>query len=207
MGDEELSGPDMLRVKVNWTGFVGGPGYTNLYFDDPAGGFHTQEAADAVVAATDIWLDAWASSIPVGTSILVDPTVESVHDTSGDMYAFWSTVPDGVRAGASAGGYSAAAGACVNWYTNGIRNGRRIRGRTFMVPLGGSALDATGTIDNTKLGIVRTATETFLGPVIGAVQLGVWSRPSLPGVEDGEWHATTAYTIPDKTAVLTSRRD
>ena len=23
----------MIRVKINWTGFVGGPGYTNLYLN------------------------------------------------------------------------------------------------------------------------------------------------------------------------------
>lgn len=197
----------MLRVKINWTGFIGGPGYTNLYFDDPGESFHTQETVDACVLKVDTWLDAWPGSIPTSVTFLVDPTVEAVHASSGEMFGFWTATPDTARAGGDAGAYSAAAGAVCNWYTNGIRNARRIRGRTFMVPLGNSALENTGTLNNTRLTTLRAATATLITPAIADVGIGVWSRPSGPGLEDGEWHRTTAYTIPDMTAVLTSRRD
>lgn len=197
----------MIRVKINWTGFVGGPGYTNLYFDDPGESFPTQAEFDGVVAIVDTWLDNWQASIPQAVNFLVDPTVELVHASSGEMYGFGSTSPDTARTGADVGKYSAAAGAVCNWYTNGIRNGRRIRGRTFMVPLGSGAMDTSGTIDNTRLTTLRAATATFIDAASNSYELGVWSRPSAPGVEDGEWHPVTAFTIPDMTAVLTSRRD
>lgn len=197
----------MLRAKINWTGWVGGPGYTNLYFDDPGVSFPTQTEYDGIATIIDTWLDQWVGSIPVGINFLLDPTIEHVHATSGELFGFDTMTVDTARAGGDAGNYSSAAGAVCNWYTNGVRNGRRIRGRTFMVPIGNSALENTGTLNNTRLTTLRNATATFAAAAINDYGLGVWSRPSAPGVEDGEWHRVTNFTIPDMTAVLTSRRD
>lgn len=197
----------MLRYKINWTGFIGGPGYTNLHFDDESGDFFTQADVDAFALKIDTWLDAWQAALPNTVVCLLDPTVESIDETTGDLLSFWTVAPDTSRTGVATGNYAAAAGAVVNWYTAGIRNARRVRGRTFMVPLGGSALGADGTIDATRLNAVRAATDTFRAPVNGDAGLGVWSRPSGPGASDGVWHRVTASTIPDKVAILTSRRD
>lgn len=197
---------EILRVTINWTGFVGAPGYTNLYFRDFTAGAVDQAMADGAVAKTDVWVNAWLSSLPTTVTIGVDPTVEVIEETNGELQGFFTTVPEAPSIATAIGAYSAASGACVNWYTNGVRNGRRIRGRSFMVPLGGAGLQSDGTIDQTKLTALRTATNTFISAT-GSGDLGVWSRPTPGEPDGGVWYVVTSATIPDKVAVLRSRRD
>lgn len=194
------------RLKINWTGFIGAPGYTQLYFRDFSEGELTQAMADGFMGRVDTWLDAWVSSLPSTVSILIDPTVDVVNAESGELESFMSISPDTARVGSGAGTYAAPAGMCVNWSTNGVENGRRVRGRTFMVPITSAAMQSDGTIATSNLTALRTATTTFLA--VGATGVhGVWHRPTAPGANDGAWYATTAFTLPDKIAVLRSRRD
>lgn len=197
---------DMAKVTVNWSGFIGGPGFTNLYFRAAAGGAITQGVADAATAKVHTWLTAWLGALPMNVTVTVDPSVEVVNDADGVLSAFFTTAPGAGRPGTGAGGYAAASGACINWYTTGIRFGRRVRGRSFMVPLYGGAFSTDGTIDDSKLSGFRTATSAMISTV-DAAELAVWNRPlkTVPG--SGGSHVVTASTIPDKAAILSSRRD
>jgi hypothetical protein len=194
------------RLKINWTGFIGAPGYTQLYFRDFSAGAVDQAMADGFTAKTDVWLAAWVGSLPSTVSILVDPTVDIVEETTGELVGFMSVSPDTARVGTNAGTYAAPAGACVNWSTNGVRNGRRVRGRTFMVPLSSAAMQADGSIATSNLTALRTATATFISAT-GSGDMGVWSRPTPAEPSGGIWYACSAFTLPDKIAVLRSRRD
>lgn len=196
----------MLRVTVNWTGFIGAPGYTNLYFRDFAAGDQTQAIADGSVAKVDTWLNAWIPSLPAAVTVGVDPSVEVIEDTTGQLQGFFNTTPEAAQPGTSAGNYAAPTGGVVNWYTNGIRNGRRVRGRSFMVPLGPTAFALDGTLATTVLTTLRTATQTMIDAA-GAGDIGVWSRPTVAAPASGAWHAVSSFTIPDKAAILSSRRD
>jgi hypothetical protein len=207
----------MCRVTINWTGFLGAPGYTNLYFRDFTGsGEPDQAVADGAVAKVHTWIQAWDDGLPNTVTLTVDPSVEVIEETTGEMTGFFTTVPGSPNVGGSIGPYSAASGACVNWYTNGIRNGRRIRGRAFMVPIGSNGMENNGTLNGTALTSWRTATAVLIDGT-GTGDLGVWARPTpilnpdgTPTGEhnpDGEWSVVTSYSIPDKAAVLRSRRD
>lgn len=194
------------RLKINWTGFIGAPGYTNLYFRDFTAGTLDQAMADGFTAKVDTWLDAWVSSLPATVSILVDPTVDVLEETTGALTNFMTVSPDTARVGSGAGTYAAPAGAVVNWSTNGIENGRRVRGRTFMVPLTSAAMQSDGTIATASLTALRAATATLITGT-GSGDLGVWHRPTTPGGTDGAWYVVSAFNLPDKIAILTSRRD
>ena len=196
----------IARVSVNWTGWPGAPGYTNLYFRDFTEGPINQAIVDGAVLKTDTWLDAWVGSVPQSVSFTVNPTVEEIDETTGTLVNFWTAAPDTVRVGGDVGVWSGTSGACVNWYTNGIRNGRRIRGRTFMVPLGQTAYENNGTLAAARLLTLRAANQTLISES-GFGDLGVWSRPSAPGATDGVWYFASATTMADKAAVLRSRRD
>ena len=194
------------RLKINWTGFIGAPGYTNLYFRDFSEGDLTQAMADGFTTRVDTWLDAWVSTLPSTVSILVDPTIDVVNAETGELEDFMTVAPDTARVGSGAGTYAGPAGICVNWSTNGIRHGRRIRGRTFMVPITSAAMQSDGTVATASLTALRSATTTFLA--VGATGVhGVWSRPTVAEPSGGQWASTTAFTINDKIAVLRSRRD
>lgn len=197
----------MARLKINWTGFSGAPGFTNLYFRDFSGtGNIDQAIVNGAITKTDTWLNAWNSRLPATVNVVIDPVVDVVEDTTGELVGFFTGTPFTRANGTGTGNYSAASGACVNWYTGAVVRGRRLRGRTFMVPLAGSALAVNGTIDDTALTALRSATTALINDA-GAGDIGVWSRPTSATATDGQWAAVTSSTIPDKCAVLRSRRD
>jgi hypothetical protein len=208
---------EMAKLTVNWTGFVGAPGYTNLYFRD----FQFENAidqaiVDGAITKTDTWLNAFNAYLPGSVNVTIASAVEVIEDTTGNLLRYMQGTPFARGNGSGTGAYSAASGACVNWYTNTIVRNRRLRGRSFMVPLAGSALDTAGTIDNAAVVSMRNASTAMAGGV-GVGDLGVWSRPTPildangdPTGEynpDGQWAFVTSATVPDKCAVLRSRRD
>jgi hypothetical protein len=198
---------EMAKVTINWTGFLGAPGYTNLYFKDfDSTDFIVQAIADGAVSKTDNWIGGIQSRIPSSVTLQTSPTVEIIEAETGELKGFLTTTPAAARVGTGTGVYSAASGAVVNWYTGGVVRGRRVRGRTFLVPISGNALSGDGTLDNTNAAALRTNTAPLISTT-GAGDLGVWSRPTAPGATDGSWHLVTSFTIPDKVAVLRSRRD
>lgn len=197
---------DFFRVVVNWTGFNGGPGFTNLYFRTAGSTAVLLTDAQDAVTKVDAWVSALSNHLPSSVTVRVDPTVTEMNEQTGAQIGFLPTTAPAAHPGGDGGGYSAASGACFNWYTSGVRNGRRVRGRTFIVPLGGTKYDSTGTLAATTLTAYQNATATLLANVTSS-RLHVWSRPSGPGASDGQAHPVEFYTLPDKAAILTSRRD
>jgi len=197
---------EIARIKVNWTGIPSGPGYTNLYFRDFETAGIDQAIIDGAVAKTDIWLDEFATSINNSISYVIDPTVDILEDTTGALLEFMTATPDTTRVGTQTANYAAGVGLCVNWRTNGVRNSRRVRGRTFVVPLGINSYATDGTLDATKLAAFRAASAVLVSGAT-AGDLGVWARPTAPGASDGVWYVATASSINDKVAYLSSRRD
>lgn len=209
--------PHVLRYKVEWTGFTGAPGYTNLYFNT-SGDFFTPENVTEPVAKIDAWLNAWNSRLPATVNVKLSSTVETVRVVDGVLTDFDTIAPFARANGTGTGNYSAASGACVNWYTDGIRTGRRVRGRSFMVPIAGSALAINGSIDDAALSALRTANADLIVPTASGSRLYVWARPTpikdpvtgkpTGGTNpDGLSFPVVSTTLPDKVAVLRSRRD
>lgn len=197
---------EIARLTINWTGFLGGPGYTNLHFRDFSEGTVSQAVIDGSISKTDAWLSAWTGLIPAGVSFVINKTVEILNAENGQLERYAAGTPVATRVGTSAGKYAAGSGACINWYSNVVKNGRRIRGRTFMVPLGDYALSTNGTIDDPRLVGMQDAT-TLLMNATSQGRLGIWSRPSAPGATDGIWAEAQTFRINDKLAQLRSRRD
>lgn len=197
----------MAKVTINWSGFPGGPGYTNLYFRDFTGsGAIDQAIVDGAVSKVDAWLAVWRVSLPNSVLTGVDSTVEAIEETTGELQSFYTATPAAAAVGTGGTAYSSPSGAVVSWYTSTVRNGRRIRGRSFMVPLSTTAYEADGTITAAKITSWNTASATLIAS--GSVSdLGVWARPTTPGGTDGEWALVTSYRIPDMAAILTSRRN
>lgn len=196
----------MAKVTINWTGLPGGPGYTNLYFQDISGPTNVdQTLVDSAVSKTDAWIAAFRPALPTSIFTAVSATVEAVDENTGELQSFWTGTPAAAAAGSGGTSYSAPSGAVVSWYTSTVRNSRRIRGRTFIVPLATSAYDTDGSILNARITTWNAATATLIATGASA-ELGVWSRPSGPSASDGDWALVTSFRIPDAAAILTSRR-
>lgn len=207
MGVEGNKMGRIIRVKINWTGFVGSPGYTNLHFEptneaDP----WSQPMVDAAVAKVQAWLVAQRPYLPAVVTTGIDPQIAELDEQSGRIEAFWTVVPAASAPGTFNGNYSAASGYCISWSTGGVWNGRRIRGRTFVVPLGSNALATDGTIDTGALVDFRARAVTLTSPD-NNTRLVVWRRPTNEVIPDGGAYAVTGSTVRDKVAMLTSRRD
>ena len=197
----------ILRVKINWTGFTGGPGYTNLHFEPTTGETIDQALVDSAVNKTAFFLSAWRVYQPLNLATQVDTAVAEIDEQSGAIENYWVGPSVAAGNGSSSGVYAAGSGSCINLYTADVRNGRRVRGRIFMVPLGNAALEADGTINAGALTAMRASAAALIDDLDPA-RLVVWVRPfGFPIEINGGAYAVTSYSITDKVAQLRSRRD
>lgn len=191
----------VYRITAQWSGFPGAPGYSNFHFGEFTGGIDVDQARNRV----GDFFDALVADLPAGVSISVSPTVEVYDEASGVLQDYLEG-EDSIDVEATSAGprYAGPVGAVVNWITSTVANGRRIRGRTFLVPLATSAYDNDGTLDSESLGRIRTAASALIGDDFNS-QFSVWSRPQNGGA--GVLAPVTSARVPDLVAVLRSRRD
>lgn len=189
------------RVTVLWTGFQGAPGYSNFFFTgDGSGG----AAADSRTRVSDFFNEL-ATLLPSDVEYVTEGEVATLDEQTGSVTGYIMVNPDpSPGSGGSGGGYSAASGAVVTWNTNGVRNGRRVRGRTFLVPLGGGAYQSDGTLETSTIAQIQGAADELVGTGFDS-GFGVWARPGASG--DGGFYEVTGFRVPDMSAVLRSRRD
>jgi hypothetical protein len=191
------------RLVVSWSGpAVKGLAVNVLHFD---GTNQTAPPVPAVLAAYSNALGAYGN----GTTVTVPGTGDSIDDTTGQLTGVWSTTGGGSVTQPSTQWASAAGvGACISWSTSLIvpaaagHRARRLRGRTFMVPLSLSMYEADGTIISGGLTILNTwaAAMRASGP------LAVWHRPTSVTATDGTSAPVVGHKLSDRVAFLSSRR-
>ena len=198
----------VYRGKIRWTIPGAGTAYSVLHFADIAGdGAASQAEADEIIAKMQTWATAIKSTLPNVVTLQVQNEVEHILSTTGDLIDIWTGASQTAQTGTASAtaGWAAAAGAVVSWSTAGVRNGRRVRGRTFLVPLSNEVWDTDGTLKSVPLGTINSAA-TALRTVGTTVQLAVHTRPSAPGASDGDHFPVTGHRTPDMSAILRSRR-
>lgn len=191
----------LYQITVLWNGFVGAPGYTRMHFLAT-----TPSLAEATAAASDMadFFSAIAGLIPTDVQLEFQLEVPVIDDSTGQPVSFLQlaaqptlTQPTG------AGSYAAPAGASVQWLTTDVRNGRRVRGRTYLVPLVDTAFDSVGTLDETDAAAIQSAGNILVSSFDS--NLAVFSRGT--GANDGTSSVVIGAAVADKVAVLKSRRD
>lgn len=198
----------MQRTQIIWQGFTGAPGYSTFYsrVSDPV-------QHDSRLAANTLRdaLQALTNFLPQDVTLTFPRETELIEDTTGEMVDFLTMDPVVLdRQGLASGPYSAASGAAVEWRTLGVRRGRRVRGRTFLVPLANSGYEDDGTLAS---GVI-TALNAFAAEIADpdGPQFLVWSRPIRNPdtgaiIEEGSSHRIESGSVRDRVAVLRSRRD
>lgn len=189
----------IARIQVAWSGFVGAPGVSTFYCLDAAT-FRPGLVAFIYAATNDL---------PTTVTTTVPSTGDLIDEVTGDITGAWSDGTDAVTTGLTTGTYPAPSGLVVNWLTDTVIAGRRVRGKTFFVPLGGSRYDTNGSIDGATVSAFQSRATTLLAASPG--QMLLWHRPTLAGspsgVTPGEGVPVTGFRVPDLAAVLRSRRD
>ena len=188
---------------MRWSGFSGAPGYTNLYFLNPE--VPTLAIRNTTAGRVRTFFDTIKSYLPSAVTITFPTEMEELDTATGDLEG---TLPIDTLTnvvGTVPGAFSSPTGACVSWSTGQIVNGRRLRGRTFLIPLGQTSYQTDGTLlDAVRTGIV--AAGTTLSSFQDNLVLAIWHRPA-PGGSDGVAAQVGSASVTDKAAVLRSRRD
>ena len=191
----------VLEYRIGWNAAGTNPGVTVMHGRIPAaiaGQVASQSFADRCQKLMDD-----VKTLVAGATVWSFPgEVTELNTVSGDLEAVHVITPPANVTSTAAGNYSAPSGARIEWRTDAIVAGRRLRGRTFFVPLGAGVYDATGTLSTTTLTALTTAANNFKSnSVFGASQGSVWSRTH--GIQAD---ITSAF-IPDEASVLRSRRE
>lgn len=144
-----------------------------------------------------------AGILSTGVTITVPDSGEVLEDTTGILESVWTGTGGGNVVGTAGGVVAAGVGACITWKTGGIIDGRRLRGRTFIVPLSSTAYEANGTLTAAAI----TALNNFGTSLMASGPLAVWHRPTDAETADGNSYGVVSFSVRDKVAFLSSRRD
>jgi len=195
---------NISRVRVGLSGWLGGPGVCTYYFRD---------TATAVASLRAMWA-VFVGSMPNSVVVQVENAGDKIEEATGVVTGAWTSGPAAVLQGGSAQGFAAPAGLITRWDTEVIADGRRVRGRNFVVPLGVAEYQTDGTINQATRDAFQTAMNSFISQQ--STSFVVWHRPrdfraataDLPelAAHDGSAHLVTAGSIPDRVAILRSRR-
>lgn len=201
----------MYKAQINWSGFPGAPGFTNLYATttDPL-----QAGADAFIAGVNVLATSWANTLPAGVTVQVSSEIPLIEDVDGELVdILTASSPPAAHGGALGGLYAGPAGWCVDWLTSTVAFGKRRMGRSFIVPASTEIYQTDGTIVTATLTAQRAVATTYATAT--AFHPVVWVRPkyvkpaTVPPtlIHAGQAVAMSAARVPDKAVVLRSRRD
>lgn len=186
--------PNIARVQVSWNGTpVVGGGLSTFYFNEAATGF----VADVVT-----FFDAIKGVFPQLLSWTIPGNGDLLDVASGQLTGTWAETGGSTVNCTGVGDYPQGVGARVRWATNGITNGRRVRGSTYLAPLLNGQFQGSN-------GLAEAARSLFAnsGNVLVAAQSGdflIYTQPK-PGVA-GKTQIVTSADCPDKVSWLRSRR-
>lgn len=195
----------VAQIRTVWTGGPSAPGLTVMNVQDT--GSANWGAAAAAVRA---FFNSLSGGIPNEYSLQVDPLIESYSETTGALIGEVSLSPAATPAVitcTNTGGYAAGVGGRIDWTTSDIRNGRRVRGRTFIVPMASTNFGVNGEITGANTQAWAGFAQTLLGALQNAsAPLVVWSRPTL-AQPVGTMAPVIGLRVPVKASVLRGRRD
>jgi len=192
------------RIRIGWTGApVTGGGVSTFY---TVGG-----DVSVFTAALKTFFGSFNALFPSGLTIVYPPGGETLDELSGEVIGTWSMTPLSPTAGAGALQYAAGVGMRVRWNTAAITRGRRVRGSTYLVPIGNLLYGSDGTIDNASLALVQGACATLIASDGGSMR--VYSRPVTIEKPAGTFtdypgsaHPVLSGTAVDQVSWLRSRR-
>lgn len=184
------------QYRALWSTPGGGSGFTVLNFQDVANNTDAQDLADMV----QVFFDAIKGVLPDDVTVAFDNEV-LVLDLAGVLQSVYPVTPPASVVGINSTSFNRAAGLRIDWSTGHIVAGRRLTGRTYIVPVGSSVFDTTGLVTSANVTAVQTAAQALITASSSNAALVVWSRTHAVA-----WAADTA-SVPTKGAILTGRRD
>jgi hypothetical protein len=165
------------------------------------------------VNAVRAFWDATKAYLPDEVTLTTVPIVDQYDPADGELVGtITAATPPASVTGTSATAYLMAAGLKVNLQTNNIRNGRRVRGSIYVVPVTTAAMTTGGLVSATARTAYNSAGATLISALATVnVNLIVWGRPLKDGagtvVRTGTVNYVTLCETNEKSAILRGRRD
>ena len=183
---------DIDQLVVRWDGFTGAPGYSVFY----------ALPGHSVRGMIFNFFDSIKVNVPTGVHWTVPLSGNTFDDATGELTGVWTETTAATGIDASGGAPNVGnAGACFTWRTNTILDGKKVRGRTFIVPLSTANYASNGTLDDAVLAAFRTKGQALVDDADG--NLVVWHRPKAGA--GGGHGPITLCTVTDRAAILRSR--
>lgn len=184
---------DIHRVRVTWDGFIGGPGVSTFY------------ALNGPALLPDLhqFFSNLQLKIPADVNIRFPIEGDIIDPVTGNLTGAWTAGLENYIDCSGTGGYAAPVGCVVNWVTGQVYNNHRLKGKTYIVPLYSDAFDVDGSLLAGEHAGILSAAETLV--TAAADNFVVWSRP-VNNLNGGS-ALVLSTNVPDKAAILRSRRD
>jgi len=190
------------RVRVGWTNWPGAPGLSTFYL----------ESGTTNVAALKTFFTSIKELFPNSLTTDVPNSGDVIDTGTGHITGGWTGSGGGTSSSAAtANAYAGACGALIRWNTNGILNGRRLVGRTYLVPLNNLQFANDGSLSGTCITALQNAATALITAYAGALHIYGPPRdtgtngPSDPG-KAAINSPVIAAVVPDLAAVMRSRR-
>lgn len=182
------------RVRVTLTGVGGLPGVSTFYFDS---------TTVDMTALRTFWV-AIAALMPTPLSIGVPNSGDQFQEATGLITGTWTGPAQAAVPGSGgAGAYLSTAGAMIRWTPNGVVDGRRPIGKTYIIPIMSSNFSSAGGIASATQTTLTNAATTLLAAYGGSMKL--WHRKNAKGA--GQQLTLLSGAGINKQVVLRSRRD
>ena len=191
----------VLQYRVGWNTGGTNPGVS--VFHARIGGGNTAGGASQDFAdRTRTFFDA-VKGFVAGAIVWDFPgEVLELDTASGDLEGVHEvTKPTNVTASGT-GNWAAPAGARIEWRTTAIVSGRRLRGRTFLVPLVVSAYDAAGSLTTPAITALTAAANAYKD-----ANVFVRCNPCVYSRTHGIQADISSVLLPDEVSILRSRRE
>ncbi len=193
---------DISRVRVAVGGAaITGPGVSTFY---------TSGSGASLQAALKTFYTSISNVFPTSLNFSFPSGGETIDSETGEFVSAWSGATASTVVGtATVAGFIAGTGARIVWATNGVTNGRRVRGSTFLVPLGASMFGLDGNIQSAIVTDLETKINTFRTSV--SPGFGIWRRPlpespEHPSGVAGGFNSVTGSSLSPRTTWLITRR-
>jgi len=183
------------EYRAVWTVPGGGTGYSVFHFQNATSSI-AQDQADGI----HDFFDAVKSQLPDDVQVNFEAEVLSLAE-NGTLLDVFPVTPPAEVDGSSSGVYQRPAGVRIDWLTGQIVSGRRLNGRTYIVPVVSTAFDTEGLLVAANRAIFQGAADTLISDSNSWGNLAVWSRTHTVT------HDVITASIPAASAILRGRRD
>lgn len=199
----------VFQYRPQWV--LPGAGFSESVFHIESGAVNLQGAVDALRA----WFDTVNDFLPNEVVVNFPAEVSDLNTASGELEGIEVVTPPPSVTGAGVGVWVGGAGLLTQWNTGDVRDGVRVRGRTFLVPATAVSFEADGTpLPGTINGLVGAGNTLLVSMSAVLSNLVVYSRfrPAAPGPppvteRDGAEFFVTSASCPNRSAILRERRD